>query len=287
MSAARYALLRLEESPPHVKNWRPQILLLAKATKVENRNTSAETTTDDSVEFDIEHPNALAFAGQLKAGKGLFVCASVLTGNYIELAEDAKQCKKAIKNKMNNYKLKGFSDALVSVDVEQGLGHLIQTVGLGGLRHNTIIMNWPMKWDEEYTKDSISEMECHEIGLSSFVQTLRYVTKDESALILTKGIDSWPVSLKTDVQSGTIDLWWIISDGGLLLLIVFLLKRNKLWSKCKLRIFTVAKVDENSLQMKNDLIQYMYFLRIDAEIQVLEMVRLNNLLFNLCVQITK
>ena len=99
------------------------------------------------------------------------------------------------------------------------------------------------------------------------------MNRDESALILTKGIDSWPVNSKTDVQNGTIDLWWIISDGGLLLLIVFLLKKNKLWAKCKLRIFTVAKVDENSIQMKNDLIQYMYFLRIDAEVEVLEMVQ--------------
>ena len=30
MSAARFALLRLEEGPPHVKNWRPQLLILLK-----------------------------------------------------------------------------------------------------------------------------------------------------------------------------------------------------------------------------------------------------------------
>jgi len=28
MSAARFALLRLEQGPPHVKNWRPQLLIL-------------------------------------------------------------------------------------------------------------------------------------------------------------------------------------------------------------------------------------------------------------------
>ena len=30
MSAARFALLKLEEGPPHVKNWRPQLLILVK-----------------------------------------------------------------------------------------------------------------------------------------------------------------------------------------------------------------------------------------------------------------
>jgi potassium/chloride transporter 4/5/6 len=55
-------------------------------------------------------------------------------------------------------------------------------------------------------------------------------------------------------------------------LIVFLLKRNKIWQKCKLRLFTVAQSDENSVQIKNDLEKYMYFLRIEAEVDVVEMV---------------
>ena len=37
-------------------------------------------------------------------------------------------------------------------------------------------------------------------------------------------------------------------------------------------LFTVAQEEENSIQIKNDLVQYMYFLRIDAEVEVVEMV---------------
>jgi hypothetical protein len=267
MSAARFALLRLEDAPPHVKNWRPQILLLAKTTKkwTDEQIESMENIEDEEI-YDVQHPNAFAFASQLKAGKGLFVCATVLPGNYIDKAEEAKDCKRSLKKVIHNFKMKGFSEALVAENLEHGLSHLIQTIGLGGLRHNTIILNWPAKWDGEGEEETI--------GLSTFCQTLRLVNRDDSALILTKGIDSWPVNPKHETQSGTIDLWWIISDGGLLLLIVFLLKKNKIWAKCKLRLFTVAKQDENSIQMKNDLIQYMYFLRIDAEVEVLEMVKL-------------
>jgi len=97
------------------------------------------------------------------------------------------------------------------------------------------------------------------------------INANESALILTKGIDTWPINSKSDSQSGTIDLWWIIQDGGLLLLLVFLLKKHRIWQKCKVRLFTVAQSQENSIQIKNDLAQYMYYLRIEAEVDVVEM----------------
>lgn len=47
----------------------------------------------------------------------------------------------------------------------------------------------------------------------------------------------------------------------------------QVWRKCKMRIFTVAQMDDNSIQMKKDLITFLYHLRIDAEVEVVEMVR--------------
>ena len=54
LSAARFSLLRLEEGPPHTKNWRPQLLIFAKL---------------DS-ELNLKYPKLITFASQLKAGKG-------------------------------------------------------------------------------------------------------------------------------------------------------------------------------------------------------------------------
>lgn len=52
----------------------------------------------------------------------------------------------------------------------------IQTEGLGGLRHNTIILNWPEKWNKdyflknkEYNMDSIDEDE-NTLSLNAFVR---------------------------------------------------------------------------------------------------------------------
>lgn len=52
LSAARYSLLRLEEGPPHTKNWRPQVLVLAKLNN----------------ELKPKYRKMIAFASQLKAG---------------------------------------------------------------------------------------------------------------------------------------------------------------------------------------------------------------------------
>jgi hypothetical protein len=52
MSAARFALLRLEEGEPHVKNWRPQLLVLVKL--------------GDNLE--PKYRKLLTFASQMKAG---------------------------------------------------------------------------------------------------------------------------------------------------------------------------------------------------------------------------
>lgn len=48
---------------------------------------------------------------------------------------------------------------------------------------------------------------------------------------------------------------------------------TQVWRKCKMRIFTVAQMDDNSIQMKKDLTTFLYHLRITAEVEVVEMVR--------------
>lgn len=51
------------------------------------------------------------------------------------------------------------------------------------------------------------------------------------------------------------------------------LVNSKVWRKCKIRIFTVAQLEDNSIQMKKDLATFLYHLRIEADVEVVEMVR--------------
>uniref|UniRef100_A0A8C8FH37 Solute carrier family 12 member 7a n=1 Tax=Oncorhynchus tshawytscha TaxID=74940 RepID=A0A8C8FH37_ONCTS len=244
LNAARYALIRLEEVQPHTKNWRPQLLVLLKL---------------DS-DLGVKHPRLLSFTTQLKAGKGLTIVSSVLEGTYMTLGAEAKSAEQNVKSAMHAERTKGFCHVVVSSNLRDGFSHLIQSAGLGGMKHNAVLMAWPGAWKQ--AEDSYP--------WKNFIETVRETTSAHQALLVAKNIDKFPSS-EDRLGEGTIDVWWIVHDGGLLMLLPFLLRQHKVWRKCKMRIFTVAQMDDNSIQMKKDLQMFLYHLRLNAVVEVVEM----------------
>ncbi|XP_045703670.1 solute carrier family 12 member 7 isoform X4 [Phyllostomus hastatus] len=245
LNAARYALLRVEHGPPHTKNWRPQVLVML--------NLDSEQC--------VKHPRLLSFTTQLKAGKGLTIVGSVLEGTYLDKHTEAQLAEENIRSLMSAEKTKGFCQLVVSSNLRDGMSHLIQSAGLGGMKHNTVLMAWPESWKEEDNPFS----------WKNFVDTVRDTTAAQQALLVAKNVDLFPQNQER-FSDGHIDVWWIVHDGGLLMLLPFLLRQHKVWRKCRMRIFTVAQVDDNSIQMKKDLQTFLYHLRISAEVEVVEMV---------------
>ncbi|KAG7525845.1 solute carrier family 12 member 7-like isoform X6 [Solea senegalensis] len=244
LNAARYALIRLEEAPPHTKNWRPQLLVLL--------NMDSDP--------GVKHPRLLSLTTQMKAGKGLTIVGNVLEGTYLTKEAEAKMAEQNIKSAMSAERTKGFCHVVVSSNLRDGMSHLIQSAGLGGMKHNTVLMAWPGNWKQSNDPQS----------WKNFIETVRETTAAHQALLVAKNVDSFPTN-QDRLGEGTIDVWWVVHDGGLLMLLPFLLRQHKVWRKCKMRIFTVAQMDDNSIQMKKDLQMFMYQLRLDAEVEVVEM----------------
>ncbi|XP_023562248.1 solute carrier family 12 member 7 isoform X2 [Octodon degus] len=245
LNAARYALLRVEHGPPHTKNWRPQVLVML------NLDT----------EQAVKHPRLLSFTSQLKAGKGLTIVGSVLEGTFLDKHAEAQRAEENIRALMGVEKTKGFCQLVVSSSLRDGTSHLIQSAGLGGMKHNTVLMAWPQAWKQSDNPFS----------WKNFVDTVRDTTAAHQALLVAKNIDAFPQNQER-LGEGHIDVWWIVHDGGMLMLLPFLLRQHKVWRKCRMRIFTVAQEDDNSIQMKKDLQMFLYHLRISAEVEVVEMV---------------
>ncbi|XP_055079115.1 solute carrier family 12 member 5b isoform X1 [Periophthalmus magnuspinnatus] len=244
LSAARFALMRLEEGPPHTKNWRPQLLVLMSLDSEQN----------------VEQPRLLSLTNQLKAGKGLTIVGTSVQGTFLDNYIEAQRADQALRKLMETERVKGFSQVVVSSSLRDGTSHLVQVGGLGGLKHNTVMVSWPHNWKQpQYNQQ-----------FRNFIEVVRETTISSLALLVPKNISSYPSNGERFTE-GHIDVWWIVHDGGMLMLLPFLLRQHKVWRKCKIRIFTVAQMDDNSIQMKKDLITFLYHLRIDAMVEVVEM----------------
>uniref|UniRef100_A0A3Q3J6B1 Solute carrier family 12 member 6 n=1 Tax=Monopterus albus TaxID=43700 RepID=A0A3Q3J6B1_MONAL len=240
LSAARYALLRLEEGPPHTKNWRPQLLVLLKLDE----------------DAHVKSPRLLTFANQLKAGKGLTIVGTVVSGNFLQSYGEALAAEQTLKHLMDKERVKGFCQCIIAQKPREGISHMIQSSGLGGMKPNTVVMGWPHTWRQ--TPPLV------------LPDTVRVTTAAHLALLVPKNISLFP-SNSEPCTEGYIDVWWIVHDGGMLMLLPFLLRQHKVWRKCGMRIFTVAQMEDNSIQMKKDLATFLYHLRIEAEVEVVEM----------------
>lgn len=50
---------------------------------------------------------------------------------------------------MSAEKTKGFCQLVVSSSLRDGTSHLIQSAGLGAMKHNTVLVGWPGAWKRE------------------------------------------------------------------------------------------------------------------------------------------
>nr|XP_054748725.1 solute carrier family 12 member 4-like isoform X2 [Lytechinus pictus] len=244
LTAARYSLLKLEEGPPHTKNWRPQILVLCKLNN----------------DLVPKHRRLLTFASQLKAGKGLTLVGSVLEGDFRTKYGESQAAQQELKKMMDEEKMKGFCTVLVTDNATEGLSACVQMCGLGGLKHNTVVMGWPYGWRHNTDERS----------WKVFLDTVRVVSASHNALLVVKNCRLFPAN-NEKLDAGCIDVWWIVHDGGMLMLLPFLLRQHKVWKNCRMRVFTVAQLEDNSVQIKKDLTTFLYHLRIEAEIEVVEL----------------
>ncbi|KAK0399743.1 hypothetical protein QR680_003192 [Steinernema hermaphroditum] len=252
LTTAQYSLMKIEDKDPHPKNWRPQVLL------IHSMPWSKETV-------DLRYLNLLNLSAQLKAGRGLSIVVSFLRGNPTshEDREKAEEVKKRMEFDMGQIRLRGFAKSLIYGEnqITGSLTTLIQSAGIGGLRPNTLLLGWPIH-DRKGKASADSEYR-------TFIDKLHAGAAMDMALLVAKGINDFPTS--SVKMSGNVDVYWIVQDGGLCILMAYLLKQNKVWRGCKLRVIAVAQELDNNTKMQQELEQYVYQLRIDAKIMVVEL----------------
>jgi potassium/chloride transporter 4/5/6 len=156
---------------------------------------------------------------------------------------------------MKNEGCKGFVEVIPSnaPSSEAIWGAAIHS-GLGPLSPNAILMAWPEDWEKRNNSQEL-------------VTTLKGLTNLNKAIMIMKGGANYPCE-RQRLEGGTIDIWWVVHDGGLLLLLPYLISQHKVWrNKGKLRLFAVlTNPKENPLTVEAALRKHLAEVRIVAEV---------------------
>jgi len=85
-------------------------------------------------------------------------------------------------------------------------------------------------------------------------------------VLISRGFESFDINV---THNWPIDVWWLSDDGGLVLLIGYLLSKHPVWSNCSLRCFTVSARNEGLTDVQMRISRLMNLFRINAEVQVI------------------
>lgn len=68
---------------------------------------------------------------------------------------------------------------------------------------------------------------------------LKFINNEDDAGV-PKELSSQLRIFHSAQHSGTIDVWWLYDDGGLTILLPYILSLRSQWSRCKIRIFALT-----------------------------------------------
>uniref|UniRef100_A0A673XC37 Solute carrier family 12 member 2 n=1 Tax=Salmo trutta TaxID=8032 RepID=A0A673XC37_SALTR len=229
--------LHLSSVEDHIKNFRPQCLVMTG--------------------YPNSRPALLHLVHAFTKNVGLMICGHVRT---VKLSNDQTRYQRwLLKNETKAFYTPVFAD-----DIRQGTQYLLQAAGLGRLRPNTLVIGYKSDWRD---------------GDMMNVETYIHMIHDafdfqygSVVLRLKEGLDVSHISeqghffghtdkspqrlnvadqrlldasqlFKRKQGKGTVDVWWLFDDGGLTLLIPYLLTNKKKWKDCKIRVFIGGKIN--------------------------------------------
>lgn len=307
---ALQAVHQLNSVEDHVKNYRPQILVLS-------GNPSAR-------------PALVDFAHQLTKNISLLVCGHINNSPLHQRIRNMLNYK--ANSWLKTYKLKAFYIQVDGVSFVDGAKSLLKACGIGKLRPNILLLGHKSDWQKCSTEDlemyfevlhNALDMhmglgilrlqngleyneEIEEENIEPFTRNQSYShlsqassasdisvsptplsqtsTKEPTINISpnpmnsnkeikhSHGTEHIPMQLtekdeilgskeaanrmfqfrKKQKRGGTIDVWWLYDDGGLTLLLPYIMSTRRNWSHCKLRVFALAnKRDELEFEHRN------------------------------------
>ncbi|XP_072315095.1 solute carrier family 12 member 3-like [Eucyclogobius newberryi] len=258
----------------HVKNFRPQCLVLTGPPN--------------------QRPALVDFVGLFTKQISLMICGDIVMEQ--DKKNRAPNTADWLVKWMNRRKVRSFYTPFNSDSLRAGASYLLQASGLGKLKPNTLVLGFKSNWREsspETIDDYINTI--YDTFDSNYCLCILRMMDGQDVLDqfdseVNSGFepDETPENedqqsperdSEDDVSDGgsndqvktlfqndqgkkTIDVYWIADDGGLTLLVPYLLTRRKRWRRSKVRVFIVGD-QQNMVDGRSEMLALLKRFRLD------------------------
>ncbi|XP_073410926.1 solute carrier family 12 member 3-like [Dendrobates tinctorius] len=241
----------------HVKNFRPQCLVLTGPPNF--------------------RPALVDFVSSVTKNTSLMICGNVAIDSDKVPDSDGQL------RWLNTRKVRSFYSVIQEKTLRAGAKSLMQVTGLGRLKPNTVVLGYKSNWQqvpgqclEEYVGIINDSFDCQfgvcilhikdGLDVSQKMQgqynlafqdsddevTCDKETEKEHPTILPEIMTQTNTEFQSRQGKKSIHIYWLYDDGGLTLLIPYLLTRRKRWSQCKVRVY-IRGTQENAEEERKEM----------------------------------
>ncbi|XP_065517395.1 solute carrier family 12 member 3 isoform X4 [Lathamus discolor] len=230
----------LSEVDEHIKNYRPQCLVLTGPPNF--------------------RPALVDFVGTFTKNLSLMLCGNVLVAPRKQKMPDSRLTADGHTKWLMKRKIKAFYTDVVAENLRSGVQMLIQAAGLGKMRPNILVLGYKRNW-RTASPQSLEDY----VGILHDAFDFKYgvcLMRMKEGLNVSRVLQAHmdPTTLACEQQASTIfqseqgkktiDIYWLFDDGGLTLLIPYLMGRKKRWGKCKIRVFVGGQINRMDEERK-------------------------------------
>uniref|UniRef100_A0A2R9BHP5 Solute carrier family 12 member 3 n=1 Tax=Pan paniscus TaxID=9597 RepID=A0A2R9BHP5_PANPA len=222
-------------------------------------------------------PALVDFVGTFTRNLSLMICGHVLIGPHKQRMPELQLIANGHTKWLNKRKIKAFYSDVIAEDLRRGVQILMQAAGLGRMKPNILVVGFKKNWQsahpatvEDYIgilhdafdfNYGVCVMRMRE-GLNVSKMMQAHINpvfdpaedgKEASARVDPKALvkeEEATTIFQSEQGKKTIDIYWLFDDGGLTLLIPYLLGRKKRWSKCKIRVFVGGQINRMDQERK-------------------------------------
>ncbi len=227
---ARSALINLERSDYHAQNWRPNLVILG-----------GDFT---------KRRHLLELGSSVVQNRGLVTYFHLLQGSVHELAGSRRTLASAMQAESGDEHTNVFFRVDIVPEVYAGAVAVVQSYGVGGFKANSVLLGWP--------NDAARS--------EGYLWMLGDLARLDLSLLMVRYNPERGWGDKREVH-----VWWggIRGNGGLMLLLAFLLKTDPSWKDARVQVITVVDDIDQRRQAEDQIVAVLQAARLQARPRVL------------------